>query len=92
MVLKIVPKGNLFNELGIMEEVKYDSGVIKSGEKFLANFGVVLPDDTTSVEMNIIKVTFKDGLYYDAADVAYNVITEEKAEFDIKLYNELLNN
>ncbi len=89
--LSITPLGDLFNPLGVYEDVFFDLGCVEANNKCLSNFGVILPDDASIVEFTITKVMFSDGLYWDSNDVTYSVSTFEKQEFDTKLFIELLN-
>lgn len=83
--LNIVPIDINNRALGQIKNLEYDVKLVKKDDKFLANYGVIIPDEAAFGEVLISKIVFSDGLFWNKSSVKYPFITNEKIEHDLGL-------
>jgi len=83
--LTLIPKSNEGSAIGVMKNVTYECDADK-GDRFGGTYGLILPDNATCGTVRVTYVEFADGLYRDKAGEESYFSTDEKTEFDTKLY------
>jgi len=81
----VIPKTNESSALGIFKDISlsFDAG---TNDVFGAENGLILPDNTTCGSIKVTFVEFTDGMFRDKEGGEVFFSTNEKAEFDTKLY------
>ena len=81
----VIPKTNESSALGIFKNVTL-SKEAETGSSFGAEYGLILPDNTTCGSIKVTYVEFADGMFRDKEGGEVFFSTKEKAEFDTNLY------
>ena len=81
----VIPKTNESSALGVFQNVTL-SCTAESNQTFGAECGLILPDNTTCGNVKIAYVEFSDGMFRDKESGEVFFSTQEKTEFDTKLY------
>ncbi len=90
--LELIPKSNSASVLGIIKDTSLvlENALAPQSCAF-AEYGIVLPDETTNGTFKITYVEFEDGLFWDKTSEELVFSTNEKTEFDMNLYLSLMN-
>ena len=86
----VIPKTNESSALGVYKSVSVECSA-QSGECFGGENGLILPDDATCGAVLIAYVEFADGMFRDKVSEEFYFSTNEKVEFDTKLYLSSMN-
>ena len=81
----VTPKTNESSALGIFKNVTLACAA-ETGSTFGAEYGLILPDNTTCGSIKVTYVEFADGMFRDKEGGEVFFSTKEKAEFDTNLY------
>ena len=81
----VIPKTNESSSLGIFKNVTLACEA-STGDVFGAEYGLILPDNTTCGSIKVTYVEFADGMFRDKEGGEVFFSTQEKTEFDAKLY------
>lgn len=81
----VIPKTNESSSLGIFKNVTLACEA-NTGDVFGAEYGLILPDNTTCGSIKVTYVEFADGMFRDKEGGEVFFSTQEKNEFDAKLY------
>jgi len=81
----VIPKTNESSSLGIFKNVTLSCNA-GTTDVFGAEFGLILPDNTTCGSIKVTYVEFADGMFRDKEGGEVFFSTEEKAEYDTQLY------
>ena len=81
----VTPKTNESSALGVFKNISL-SCAAETGSTFGAEYGLILPDNTTCGNIKVTYVEFADGMFRDKEGGEVFFSTKEKAEFDTNLY------
>lgn len=85
----VIPKTNESSSLGIFKNISLSCSA-ESGQVFGAEYGLILPDNTTCGCVKVTYVEFTDGMFRDKEGGEVFFSTAEKTAFDTNLYLSLM--